>query len=46
MMTELDEPFSVVDVSFKYYVEKYIPVRNLLPRKKTESVRYDVAQSY
>ena len=31
MMTELDEPFSRGDGVFKYYLEKQIPIHNLLP---------------
>ena len=45
-MTELDEPFSEVDGDFKSYVDKWIPIRVLLPWKKTESVGYGVVRSY
>ena len=33
-MTEPDEPFIRVDGAFKSSVEKSIPIRGLLPRKK------------
>ena len=45
-MTELDEPFRGVDGAFKPPGEKSIPVQNLLPFKKTESVGCDVVQSH
>ena len=45
-MNELDEPFSGVDGAFKLSVDKLIPICYLLPKKKTESVGYDVVRSY
>ena len=45
-MTELDGPFSGFGGDFKLSVYKLIPIRNLLPWKKTESVGYDVVRSY
>ena len=44
--TELDEPFSGVEGSFKLYVDKLIPIRDLLPWKTSESVGYDIVRSY
>ena len=35
LITELDEPFIRVDISFKLSVEKLIPIRDLLPLKTT-----------
>ena len=46
MMTELDEPFSVVGGAFKSYAYKLITTRDLLPWKPTESVGYDILMSY
>ena len=33
-MNELDEPFNVIDGAFKSYIEKLIPIFDLLPCKK------------
>ena len=38
LMTELDKPFSIVDWAFKSYVDKLIPIHNLLLLKTTESI--------
>ena len=45
-MTELDEPFSRVDVAFTEYIGKLIHIRGLLPRKTTEYIGQDVVWSY
>ena len=44
-MTEIDAPFRGVDGYFKNYVDKLIPIRDLLLWKTTESVGYDVVWS-
>ena len=46
LITELDEPFRGFYGSFKLYVEKLIPIRNLFPWKITEFERYDIVWSY
>ena len=40
LMDELDELFIQVDAAFKFSGEKLIPIRDLLPFKKTGFVRY------
>ena len=46
LTTELDETFSIVDVEFKFSIDKLIPIRNLPPWKTTELMEYGVVQSY
>ena len=46
LMTELDEPFSEIYVAFQSSVKTLIPIRNLIPCEKTESVVYYVVWSY
>ena len=46
MITEFYEPFSGVDGAFKSSVEKLLRIQGLLPRKKNQSLGYDVERSY
>ena len=46
LVTELDEPFCVVDGVFKLSVDKLITIRDLLPWKTTESMGYSAIRSY
>ena len=45
-MVELYEPSSRVDGDFKSSVDKLIPICDLLPREKSESVGYGVVRPY
>ena len=44
-MIEFDEPVREVGGVFKYYVDKLIPIRDLLSRKTTKLIGYEVQQS-
>ena len=46
LMTELDESFSGVDGAIKSYADKLIRILNCIPGKTTNSVIYDIVQSY
>ena len=46
MSTELDDPFSGVDVAFNLSGEKLVPIHNLPLLNTTQSVGYDVFWSY
>ena len=44
-MIEFDEPVREVGGVFKYYVDKLIPIRDLLSRKTTKLIGYEVQRS-
>ena len=46
LMTEFDEPFRVFYEVFKPYVNKLIPICDLLYWKTTEPMVYNVVRSY